>query len=421
MKIEMEIKRDKYIEMLKCRMGNGMIKVITGIRRCGKSYLLFELFYKYLLKTGVNENHIIKLALDDRANKKYRNPDKLYDFLKRKIKNDDTYYILLDEVQYVDEFEDILNSLLHIKNTDVFVTGSNAKFLSKDVITEFRGRGDQVHIYPLSFNEFYSAFQGDKNKALREYMLYGGLPYILKCSTIQQKTKYLENLFTETYIKDVVNRNNIKNDNVLRDLLNVIASSIGSLTNPNKLVNTFKTIKKVGVAANTIKEYLDYLEDAFVVEKALRYDVKGKKYIETPLKYYFTDVGLRNARIGFRQDEATHIMENIIFNELKIRGFNVDVGIVTISEPNEKGNYVRKQTEIDFVCNMADKRYYIQSALSVSEIDKMNQECRPLMNTKDSFKKIIIVREPVIPWQTDKGILIIGLEDFLLDANSLDK
>lgn len=416
----MEIKRDSYIEMLKCRMGNGMIKVITGIRRSGKSFLLLELFYKYLLTQGIKEKHIIKLALDDRANIKYRNPDELYNFLVRKIKGNNTYYVLLDEVQYVAEFEDILNSLLHIKNTDVFVTGSNAKFLSKDIITEFRGRGDQIHIYPLSFKEFYSAYQGDKNKALREYMLYGGLPYILKCSNEQQKTKYLENLFTETYIKDVINRNNIKNDGVLSDLLNVIASSVGSLTNPNKLVNTFKTVKKIGIAANTIKEYLEYLEDAFIVEKAFRYDVRGKKYIETPLKYYFTDIGLRNARIGFRQDEATHIMENVIFNELKIRGYKVDVGVVTISEPNENGNYVRKQTEIDFVCNMSDKRYYIQSALSVSDIDKMNQECRPLMKTNDSFKKIIVVREPVIPWTNEKGIYIIGLEDFLLDNNSLD-
>ena len=401
--------------MLKCRMGSGMIKVITGIRRSGKSFLLLELFYKYLLTLGIKEKHIIKLALDDRANMKYRNPDELYNFLVRKIKGNNTYYVLLDEVQYVAEFEDILNSLLHIKNTDVFVTGSNAKFLSKDIITEFRGRGDQIHIYPLSFKEFYSAYQGDKNKALREYMLYGGLPYILKCSNEQQKTKYLENLFTETYIKDVINRNNIKNDGVLSDLLNVIASSVGSLTNPNKLVNTFKTVKKIGIAANTIKEYLEYLEDAFIVEKAFRYDVRGKKYIETPLKYYFTDIGLRNARIGFRQDEATHIMENVIFNELKIRGYKVDVGVVTISEPNENGNYVRKQTEIDFVCNMSDKRYYIQSALSVSDIDKMNQECRPLIKTNDFFKKIIVVREPVIPWTNEKGIFIIGLEDFLLD------
>lgn len=416
----MEIERSRYIAMLKRRMENGMIKVVTGIRRCGKSWLLFRLFFRYLLSQGVQEDHIIRLALDDRTNRGLRDPDALYGHIKRSIQDNETYYVLLDEVQYVAEFEDVLNSLLHLENVDTYVTGSNAKFLSKDIITEFRGRGDQVHMFPLSYSEFSGAYRGQRENMLREYMLFGGLPYILKCESQEQKIKYLEDLFTETYIKDVVQKNNIKNEAVLDDLINIIASSIGSLTNPTKLANTFKTVKHVSVSANTIKEYLDGLEDAFVVDKAVRYDIKGKKYIETPLKYYFTDIGLRNARIGFRQDEETHIMENIIFNELKFRGFHVDVGAVTLSERNGRGNYVRKQTEVDFVCRRADRKFYIQSALSVADPEKMRQETRPLMNTGDFFKKIIVVREPVIPWRTEEGILIVGLEKFLTDTSILE-
>lgn len=417
----MEISRDRYIDMLKARMGNGMIKVITGIRRCGKSYLLFELFYKYLLSLGVPEDHIIRLALDDRANKRYRNPDELYRYIRDCLVDDGRYFVLLDEVQYVSEFEDVLNSLLHISSVDAYVTGSNAKFLSKDIITEFRGRGDQVHMYPLSYREFSSAYEGPENRRLREYMLYGGLPFILKCSSAEQKVRYLEDLFMETYIKDVVGRNRIRNEAVLNDLINVVASSIGSLTNPNKLSNTFRSVKHVNVTANTINEYLNGLEDSFILEKAQRYDVKGRKYIETPLKYYFTDLGLRNARIGFRQYEETHIMENMIFNELRYRGYAVDVGNVTVSEKNGNGNYVRKQVEVDFVCHQGDRRFYIQSALSVSDPEKLAQEVRPLVRTGDSFRKIIVVRDPVIPWRTEEGILVIGIEDFLMNEGNPDE
>ena len=417
----MEISRDRYIDMLKARMGNGMIKVITGIRRCGKSYLLFELFYKYLLSLGVPEDHIIRLALDDRANKRYRNPDELYRYIRDCLVDDGRYFVLLDEVQYVSEFEDVLNSLLHISSVDAYVTGSNAKFLSKDIITEFRGRGDQVHMYPLSYREFSSAYEGTENRRLREYMLYGGLPFILKCSSAEQKVRYLEDLFTETYIKDVVGRNRIRNEAVLNDLINVVASSIGSLTNPNKLSNTFRSVKHVNVTANTINEYLNGLEDSFILEKAQRYDVKGRKYIETPLKYYFTDLGLRNARIGFRQYEETHIMENMIFNELRYRGYAVDVGNVTVSEKNGNGNYVRKQVEVDFVCHQGDRCFYIQSALSVSDPEKLAQEMRPLVRTGDSFRKIIVVRDPVIPWRTEEGILVIGIEDFLMNEGNPDE
>lgn len=416
----MEIARDRYVEMLRRRMGNGMIKVITGIRRCGKSYLLFELFYKYLLSLGVPGDHILRVALDDRANKQFRDPDELYRLIRSFVKDGKTCYVLLDEVQYVSEFEDVLNSVLHISNVDAYVTGSHAKFLSKDIITEFRGRGDQIHLGPLSYREFSSAYEGAENRRLREYMLYGGLPFILKCTTPEQKVQYLEDLFTETYIRDVLNRNKIRNKEVLDDLLNIAASSIGSLTNPNKLANTFRSVRHLNVSSNTISEYLNGLEDSFILEKAFRYDVKGKKYIDTPLKYYFTDLGLRNARIGFRQYEETHIMENVIFNDLRCRGYAVDIGNITISEKNGNGNYVRKQVEVDFVCHQADQRFYVQSALSVSDPDKLAQEVRPLVKIDDSFKKIIVVRDPVIPWRTEEGILVIGIEDFLLHPGSLE-
>jgi len=417
----MEVKRDQYLNKLIRRKHNGMIKVVTGLRRCGKSYLLFELFYRSLRESGVPDDHIIKIALDDRANIKYRNPDALYEHLRETIHDTDMYYILLDEVQLVNEFEDVLNSMLHIKNADTFVTGSNAKFLSKDIITEFRGRGDQVHMYPLSFSEFMSAFEGSEEEGWQHYMTYGGMPYIIQCVHHEQKVSYLTDLFSETYIKDVVSRNHIKNPDCLNDLLNIIASSIGSLTNPTKLANTFKTVKHVGIASNTIKEYLDFLSDSFIIEKADRYDVKGKRYIETPAKYYFTDIGLRNARLGFRQNEETHIMENIIYNELRIRDYSVDVGVVNISEPNEKGNYVRKQTEVDFVCNFASSRYYIQSALNVSSAEKMEQEARSLRKIDDSFKKIIVVKDPIIPWRTEDGILIVGIRQFLMNPRGLEE
>ena len=415
----MEIQRDSYIEKLIIRKHNNMIKIITGIHRCGKSYLLFNLFKNHLLSTGVKLDHIIELSLDDISNKKYRNPENLYNYVKSLIIDDDMYYVLLDEVQMVTGFEDVLNGFLHIKNVDTYVTGSNAKFLSKDIITEFRGRGDQIHIYPLSFNEFYSYVQGDKSIALRNYMYYGGLPQIVAMVTYEQKQSYLINLFLETYITDIINRNNVKNDEEMQELLNVLSSSIGSLTNPKKLSDTFKSVKHVDISSPTIKNYLDYFMDSFLIDKALRYDIKGKKYIDTPSKYYFTDLGLRNARLNFRQIEDTHLLENVIYNELKVRGFSVDVGIVTISEKDTNGKQVRKQLEVDFVCNKADVRYYIQSVLSIPDREKLVQEQRSLININDSFRKIIITNDNVIAHYNEEGILIINIFDFLLNPDIL--
>ncbi|MBO8428110.1 MAG: ATP-binding protein [Firmicutes bacterium] len=413
------IKRDIYLQKIIDRMNNGMIKVITGIRRCGKSYLLFEIFYKYLLEHGVTNSHIIALQLDDRLNIKYRNPDELCDFIHSKIIDFQKYYILLDEVQLVQNFEEVLISFLHIQNVDIYVTGSNAKFLSSDIITEFRGRGEQIYLSPLSFREFFSASQFEYEDAYNEYSMFGGMPYLLFCKNDEQKISYLNNLFKETYIKDIVNRYNLRNIDVLEDVLNIISSSIGSLTNPNKLSNSFKSIKNQIVAPNTINQYLEYCVDSFLIRKAYRYDVKGKKYIDTPLKYYFTDIGLRNARLGFRQQEESHIMENIIYNELIIRGYNVDVGVITISEKNENNNYVRKQIEVDFVCNLGYERYYIQSALNIDSIKKRVQEERPLIKIDDSFRKIIIVKNNIKKWKDDNGVLFLGLKEFLLNPDSI--
>lgn len=413
------IKRNDYLKKLIDRMGNGMIKVITGIRRCGKSYLLFEIFYNYLLENGVDKSHIIALQLDDRSNIKFQNPDYLYEYVRNQIIDNGKYYILLDEVQFVHDFESVLNSFLHIKNVDVYVTGSNAKFLSSDIITEFRGRGDQIYLSPLSFKEYFDYCKMDFDDAWNEYSMFGGLPYLLTCKSDEQKINYLENLFTEAYIKDIVNRNNIRNTEVLEDVLNIVSSSVGSLTNPNKLSNSFKSIKNIDVAPNTIKQYLDCCVDSFLLQKAYRYDVKGKKYIDTPLKYYFTDIGLRNARLGFRQQEENHIMENIIFNELIIRGYKVDVGVVTIGEKNENNNYVRKNLEVDFVCNLGYERYYIQSALTIDEKGKREQEEKSLLHINDSFKKIIVVRNNIKKWKDDKGTLFLGLKEFLIDPDSI--
>lgn len=413
------IKRDKYLQKLIDRMNNGMIKIITGIRRCGKSYLLFDIFYNYLIENGINKSHIITLQLDDRLNIKYRNPDNLCEYIHSKIVDDDKYFILLDEVQFVENFEDVLNSFLHIKNADVYVTGSNAKFLSSDIITEFRGRGDQIHLSPLSFKEYFDYCNLDFDDAWNEYSMYGGMPYLFMCKTSEQKINYLNNLFNETYLKDIVNRNHVKNTDVLEDILNIVSSSVGSLTNPNKLSNSYKSLKHLTIAPNTIKQYLDYCVDSFLLKKAYRYDVKGKNYIDTPLKYYFTDIGLRNVRLGFRQQEENHIMENIIYNELIIRGYNVDIGVVTISEKNENNNYVRKQLEVDFVCNLGYERYYIQSALNIDSIEKRQQEEKPLVNIDDSFRKIIIVRNNIKKWKDEKGVLILGLKEFLMDPESM--
>ena len=413
------IPRDNYLQKLIDRMNNGMIKVVTGIKRCGKSYLLFDIFYNYLVQNGVDKEHIISLQLDDRMNIRYRNPDFLCEYVHSKIVDEKNYFILLDEVQYVNEFEDVLNSFLHIKNADVYVTGSNAKSLSSDIITEFRGRGDQIYLTPLSFKEFFDYSKLDFDEAWNEYSMYGGMPYLLMCKTDQQKIQYLDSLFKETYIKDIVNRNAIRNTDVLEDVLNIVASSVGSLTNPNKLSNSFKTLKNINVAPNTIKEYLDYCIDSFLIQKAYRYDVKGKKYIDTPLKYYFTDIGLRNIRLGFRQQEETHIMENIIYNELITRGYQVDVGVVEISEKNENNNFVRKQLEVDFVCNLGYERIYIQSALNIDDIVKKEQEEKSLIKIYDNFRKIIVVKENIRKWKDENGILIIGLKEFLTCPESI--
>lgn len=415
----MEIKRNRYLNTLISKKHNGLIKVITGMRRCGKSYLLFTLFKEHLLSDGIDEDHIIEIAFDAFENKKYRDPDVLYPYLKEQIKDDAMYYVLLDEVQLLGEFESILNSLIRMKNVDVYVTGSNARFLSKDVITEFRGRGDEVHMYPLSFAEFMSVYPGTKQDGWNEYMLYGGIPLVLEFTTPDQKIAFLKSLFEETYISDIVGRHNIRNKAELEELLNILSSAIGSLTNPQKLSATFQTVKKKKISNSTIKRYIDYLCDSFLIDSAIRYDVKGKKYIDTPVKYYFTDMGLRNARLNFRQIEETHSMENIIFNELKMRGFNVDVGVIIQYETNEKGTNIRKQLEIDFVCNQGSKRYYIQSAYAIPDQAKMEQEQRSLMLTGDFFKRMIITKDTPAPYYNESGVLIMNVYDFLLNENSL--
>lgn len=416
----MEIKRDIYLNKLISKRNNGLIKVVTGVRRCGKSYLLFTLFKNYLLSAGIDEQHIIEIAFDAFENRQFRDPDVLYPYLKEKIQGDDMYYVLLDEVQLLGEFEAVLNSLIRMKNVDVYVTGSNAKFLSKDVITEFRGRGDEVHMYPLSFAEFMSVYPGTKQDGWNEYMIYGGLPLVLSFQTQEEKITFLKSLFEETYISDIVGRHKIRNRAELEELLNVLSSAIGSLTNPSKLSATFKSVKQKTISKTTIKNYLDYLMDSFLIDSAVRYDIKGKKYIDTPVKYYFTDMGLRNARLNFRQLEETHTMENIIFNELKIRGFNVDVGVVTINSTNGKGNGIRKQLEIDFVCNKGSKRYYIQSAYAIPDQAKMEQEQRSLVMTGDFFKKVIITKDAPASYYNDEGVLIMSIYDFLLNVDSLE-
>ncbi len=416
----MEIKRQIYLDKLISKKHNGLIKVITGLRRCGKSYLLFNILKEHLLSSGVDESHIIEMPFDSYENKQYRNPEILYPYLKSLIKDNGMYYILLDEVQMLDDFESVLNGLSRIKNVDLYVTGSNAKFLSKDIITEFRGRGDEVHMYPLSFSEFMSAFDGTKQDGWNEYTVYGGLPMILGFKTPDQKADFLKMLLDETYISDIVGRNKVRNKNELEGILDVLSSSIGSLTNPSKLSAVFQSVKKKTISPITIKKYIGYFSDSFLIDCAMRYDVKGKKYIDTPLKYYFTDMGLRNARLNFRQLEETHTMENVIFNELKIRGYNVDIGIVTSNEKNSQGVNVRKQLEIDFVCNKGSKRYYIQSAYAMPTEEKMKQEQRSLLLTDDNFKKVIITKDSAGPWYNEKGILVMNIFDFLLNPNSLD-
>ncbi|MBQ8232028.1 MAG: ATP-binding protein [Lachnospiraceae bacterium] len=428
--MEHVIKRDSYLNRIINKKENGLIKVITGIRRCGKSYLLFNLFYDYLIESGVKEEQIITIALDDDTNVQYRDPDELSKYVRSKILNKDMYYILIDEVQYAISKEElknpdsirlynVLNGLLRLRNVDIYVTGSNSKMLTKDVLTAFRGRGDEVRVYPISFKEYYAFAGGDKSDAYEEYALYGGMPLVLSKKEDAEKMSYLQNLFTEVYFKDIVERYEIELPDVLEGLTDDLCSSIGSLTNASKITNTLQSVKSLKVSSTTISNYLNYLIESFLFSNAKRYDVKGKKYFEYPSKYYCTDIGLRNARLNFRQQEETHIMENIIYNELLCRGYSVDVGAVEIVERNE-GKKTKKQCEIDYVANLGAKKYYIQSALNVSDPSKMETEIRPLKNTKDFFKKIIVSKTSMKPWTDEDGILHLGLYEFLLNENSLE-
>jgi len=418
----MEIRRDRYLERLIAHKGNGRVKIVTGIRRCGKSYLLFQLFKRHLIEAGVKPNHIIEILLEDRSNKELRNPDACLAFIKKQIKDQKPYFLLIDEVQMMDEFEDVLNSCLHIQNLDTYVTGSNSKFLSKDIITEFRGRGDEMYLRPLSFKEFRTT-QPDKpfDDVWTEYMTFGGLPYCALLPTREEKADYLKRLFDEVFLRDIIERNKVQNDAQLESLLNVISSAVGSLTNPRKLEDTFASSGTGKLSASTIKQYLDYLCDAFMIEQAERYDIKGKRYISTPYKYYFTDTGLRNARLNFRQLEETHLMENVMYNELCLRGYSVDVGVVEINERQENGKYVRKQIEVDFVCNKADERVYVQSAFSIPTTEKRQQEERPLVNVGDGFRKVVVTKDNVIRHNDENGILIMSLQEFLMDEGALEK
>ena len=409
----MKIGRDVYLNKLISKRHNGLIKVVTGMRRC-------NLFKEYLVNEGVAENHIIEIAFDSFENKRYRDPEVLFPYIMEKMSDERMYYVLLDEVQMLDDFESVLNSLGRKQNVDVYVTGSNAKFLSKDIITEFRGRGDEVHMYPLTFGEFMSVYDGDKQEGWRDYVLFGGIPLVLGFETADQKSDFLKSLFEETYISDITGRNNIRNKAELEELLNILSSAIGSLTNPSKLSATFKSVKNKSISKDTIIKYIDYLRDSFLIDSAIRYDIKGKKYINTPSKYYFTDLGLRNARLNFRQVEETHVMENIIFNELKVRGYNVDVGVVVMNEVDKNGKKIRKQLEVDFVCNKGSKRFYIQSAYALPDKEKMEQEQRSLVNTGDGFKKIIITKDAVAPLYNEEGILVMSVYDFLLNPDSME-
>ena len=414
------IERKKYLEELISLQDNGIIKIITGMRRCGKSYLLFEIFASYLESNGIAPDHIIKVDLEDYKNRAMRNPDNLYAYVESRITDGNMYYILLDEVQMLEQFEDVLNGFLKIRNVDIYVTGSNAKFLSKDIATEFRGRGFEVKMYPLSFSEYMSVYQGTVQAGFNEYMLYGGLPQIQSYHTEEQKVRFLKALFDETYLKDIKDRYEIRKDDDLEELINIMASGIGALTNPNKLANTFHSEKKSAISNDTVKTYIDYLCDSFLIEKSTRYDIKGKRYINSPYKYYFMDLGLRNARINFRQPEKSHLMENLIYNELRIRGFNVDIGVVPVVRKGEDGKQYRSSLEVDFVCNMGSKRYYIQSAYRMESDEKIRQERASLLRVDDSFKKIIVIGEESPIMRDESGITTISIYDFLLKDNSLE-
>lgn len=413
----MIIERNSYLNRLLRHKENSLIKIITGSRRSGKSFLLFKLFVEKLREIGVDDSHIIKIALDDRENKELRNPDTMLAFVKSKIEDSKTYYVLLDEIQYLEEFEDVLNSFLHIENLDVYVTGSNSHLLSSDVITIFRGRGDEIHVFPLSFGEFITAYKGNVMDAWNDYVLYGGMPLTLSFDTPEDKISYLKSLFDKIYVADILERYKVRNKGELDEILNILSSSVGSLTNPLKLSKTFKSQKNKSISDNTIRKYISYFEDAFLVSKAIRYDIKGKRYINTPSKYYFEDVGLRNARIGFRQVEETHVMENIIYNELKFRGYMVDVGVVEMNVQNN-GKNDKIQLEVDFIATRGSEKIYIQSALNIDDAEKKAQEKRPLLNTRDNFKKIIIVKGQMKPRYDDDGIMSVGIIDFLLEKDA---
>ncbi len=416
----MEIKRDKYLQDLINRMHNHMIKVVTGVRRSGKSYLIFHIFQNYLIEQGVHQSHIIRIELDQRKYRQYRDPDVILEYLESCIHDDEMYYILLDEVQLLNEFEEVLNSLLHIDNVDVYVTGSNSRFLSKDVKTEFRGRGDEIHIFPLTFKEFMQVYEGDMYRGWADYMLYGGLPLTATMKTEEQKISYLTRLFEETYLKDIIERYHIEKTQELEDLINILASAVGSLTNVPKIESAFRSVLHSNISGNTIRQYIEYLEDAFIIHKANRYNVKGRKYIGTPVKYYFEDVGLRNARLGFRQVEETHLMENIIYNELRSRGYTVDVGLVEKRGKDVNGKSERKQLEIDFIANQGSRRYYIQSAFAMPDEEKKKQEKMSLLQIRDSFKKIIVVKDVVNVTRDENGITTMSVYDFLLNDHSLE-
>ena len=431
----MEIKRDIYLDKLIKRKQNGLVKVITGIRRCGKSYILNNLFYKHLLESGIDEGHIISFAFDSaddlqrigenlagmKKEKRGADPQRFMSFIQSKISDNGIYYLLLDEIQMLDCFEAVLNGYLRKNNLDIYITGSNAKLLSKDIATEFAGRGDEIHMYPLSFAEFMTVYKGDRYEGLSDYMLYGGIPIVVLREGAEEKTAMLKNLFSEIYIRDIISRNKIRNTGELEELLDILSSSIGSLTNPEKLKNTFRSVKKSKITSATVKKYLDCFEDSFLIEPAQRYDIRGKAYIETPKKYYFSDLGLRNARISFRQFEETLSMENVIYNELRMRGYNVDVGVVPVAEKSPDGKVSRKQLEVDFVCNLGSSKYYIQSAYSIPDEAKRTQETRPFRKIDDSFRKILITRDIIRPYYDDFGILTMNIFDFLLDSTSLEK
>lgn len=416
----MEIKRDIYLKQLIERKHNGMIKVITGIRRSGKSFLLFHIFKKHLLETGVENDHIIEITLDGIENEELRDPKACYKYIKETVKDNKNYYLLLDEVQFMPRFEEVLNSLLRIDNIDVYVTGSNSKFLSSDIITEFRGRGDEIRMFPLSFAEFYSVNDKDYEDAWEDYMIYGGLPQVAIFHTQRQKAEYLRNILTNVYLKDVMERNKIQSRDEIGILVDVLASSIGSFTNPTKLANTFVSECQMTYTNKTISNHIDYLADAFLISKATRYDIKGRKYIGANLKYYFTDLGLRNARLNFRQQEPTHMIENIVYNELLIRGYHVDVGVVEILDKDQQGKRIRKDLEVDFVVNQGNQRYYIQVAYDLTSQEKQDQEFKSLRHISDSFKKIIIVNGTKKPWRNEEGFVIMGMKHFLLNSDSLE-